>query len=130
LDAAIIFAHAYEQRNVSHNGALPQPTCSSSRSFAKVPTASNPPPSGCSLASSVVSVNGKPETTTIRLSLSEIAQRRKDGKCFNCDEFFTNGHKPLCKHLFLIEVISEDEAETGTTADNKPMISIHTLTGI
>jgi hypothetical protein len=43
-------------------------------------------------AASSASVN-KSAGTTIQLTLSEIAQHHKDGKCFHCNEFFTNGHK-------------------------------------
>jgi hypothetical protein len=61
----------------------------------------------------------------------EIAQRRKDNKCFHCDEFFTNGHKQECKQLFVIEVLNteEEEADHGPTT-TEPTISISALTGI
>jgi hypothetical protein len=47
----------------------------------------------------------KPPSGTMRLSPTEIVQRCKDDKCIHCDEFFTSGHKLVCKHLFIIEVI-------------------------
>jgi hypothetical protein len=31
------------------------------------------------------------------LTIAEVAQRCKDGQCFHCNEFFTNGHKAVCK---------------------------------
>jgi hypothetical protein len=84
------------------------------------------------LATSSASVNGKPvlAPSTIRLSPAEIAQRRKDYKCFHCDEFFTNGHKLLYKHFFIIEMLSEGEEEDGAPGEGEPMILIHALTGI
>jgi hypothetical protein len=68
--------------------------------------------------------------STIRLSPIEIAQHRKDCKCFHCDEFFTNGHKLLYKHFFVIEVLSEGEEEDGAPGEGEPMILIHAFTGI
>jgi hypothetical protein len=65
----------------------------------------------------------------MRLTQDEIAQRRKDGKCFCCDEFFTNGHKAVSKQIFSIEVI-DDDAEDPTPDTTEPTISIHALTGI
>jgi hypothetical protein len=64
-----------------------------------------------------------------RLTVAEIAERRKDGRCFHCDEPFTNGHKMVCKQLFTIELIHDDEPlAAGDELD--PTISIHALAGI
>jgi hypothetical protein len=70
-------------------------------------------------------------TTVLRFTSAEIAQRRKDNKCFHCDEFFTPGHKQHCKQLFVMEVFQED----GDSGDQglysaEPTISIAALTGI
>jgi hypothetical protein len=46
---------------------------------------------------------------TIRLTPAEITQCHKDGKCFHCDELFTNDHKLLCKQLFSIEVVDDND---------------------
>jgi hypothetical protein len=70
----------------------------------------------------------KPASSALRLSSTEIAQRRKDDKCFHCDDFFTAGHREQCKHLFAIEVVDED---TVPAADEGELtISVHALTGI
>ncbi|CAI0560941.1 unnamed protein product [Linum tenue] len=47
----------------------------------------------------------------VRLSPAEIEQKRWEGKCFNCDERFTIGHK--CARLDLMMLVGrwEDEAE-------------------
>jgi hypothetical protein len=68
----------------------------------------------------------KPAPTVKRLSSVEITQCRKDGHCFHCDKFFTNGHKHACKQLFCIQVL--DDAEAAEPQD--PMISIHALIGV
>jgi hypothetical protein len=66
----------------------------------------------------------------LHLSPAEITQRRKNNKCFHCDEFFTNGHKQQCKQLFVIEVLDADEeADQGQTT-LEPTISIAALTRI
>jgi hypothetical protein len=71
LDDAFIFARAYERCNASHE-------------MASTPTAA---------PTAAVTSGNKPTPSSIRLSLSEIAQRRKDSKCFKCDELFTTGHR-------------------------------------
>jgi hypothetical protein len=78
--------------------------------------------------SASASVN-KTTPNAIRLTPTKIAQCRKDGKCFCCDEFFTNDHKAVCKQLFSIEVIDDDVDDPGTDS-TEPTISIHALTGI
>jgi hypothetical protein len=69
----------------------------------------------------------KPALSVKRLTPVEVAQHRKDGQCFHCNEFFTNGHK-VCKQLFCIEVTEDDDTPTNDT--DMPVISIHTPTGI
>jgi hypothetical protein len=72
----------------------------------------------------------KPTSNIHHLTSVEIAQRHKDGQCFHCDNFFTNEHKLVCKQLFSIEVVDdEDTRETPADAAD-PTISIHALTGI
>jgi hypothetical protein len=68
--------------------------------------------------------------TTIRLSPTEIAQHRKDDKCFHCDEFFVHRHKEHCKHLFNIEAVFDEECVDDPSNCGEPTISIHALTGI
>jgi hypothetical protein len=60
----------------------------------------------------------------------EIAQRRKDGKCFHCDEFFVHRHKEHCKRLFSIEAVFDEECVGDPSNGGEPTISIHALTGI
>jgi hypothetical protein len=74
---------ATADRSTPHTYDQPPPT----------PTAPRP---GSGQASSVASANG-PLAVTKRLMPAEIVQRRKDGKCFHCDDFFSNGHKTVYK---------------------------------
>jgi hypothetical protein len=88
LDDVVIFTRTYEQHNAPREAATPQQTRSASRytpRLAALPAATT---TGATPAPSTGSVN-KPATTSIRLSPFEIAWRRKDDKCFKCDEFFT-----------------------------------------
>ncbi|MEJ2003071.1 MAG: retropepsin-like aspartic protease [Maritimibacter sp.] len=129
LDNAIISACAYEQRNVSWDSSYQSLARAPNRSsFKPAPSVATSALSPAPASSASASVN-KPASSTIRLTLAEIAQRRKDGKCFCCDEFFTNGHKAVCKQLFSIEVLDDDVDETPPDS-TEPTISIHALTGI
>jgi hypothetical protein len=123
LDDAVIFMRAYEQRNASQETAMQQP-CPTGRAFSRPASQPQAHTSTSTLTALSASVN-KPVGTTIRRSPSEIAQRRKEDKCFHCDDFFTQGHKQLCKQLFSIEVVEDSD-----TDDVEPTISLHALTGI
>jgi hypothetical protein len=70
----------------------------------------------------------KPISSIKRLTPIKVAQCHKDGQCFHCDEFFMNGHKQVCKQLFCIEVIEDDDTSADTT--DMLVFSIHVLTGI
>jgi hypothetical protein len=50
--------------------------------------------------------------------------------CFHCDDLFTQGHKQVCKHLFVIEVLGNEEGDTWLEESAEPMISLDALTGI
>jgi hypothetical protein len=60
----------------------------------------------------------------------KIAQWSKDGHCFHCDKFFMNGHKLVCKQLFSIEVVDDEDTREMLVDAADPTISIHALTGI
>jgi hypothetical protein len=127
LDDAVIFARAYEQRNISRD-VPPSAAWSTSRSSYWSAPASGLLSAAVGLATSSTSVNKS--MTTIRLSPMEIAQRRKDGKCFHYDEFFVHGHKEHCKRLFSIEAVFNEECVGDPSNGGEPTISIHALTGI
>jgi hypothetical protein len=68
-------------------------------------------------------------TITKRLSPADVTKHHNDGKCFHCDDLFTQGHKQVYKQLFNIEVVDEDDSPQTEEADDAT-ISIHALTGI
>ncbi|KAG8047322.1 hypothetical protein GUJ93_ZPchr0008g13337 [Zizania palustris] len=80
------------------------------------------------LVSSSASINNEVEVTK-KLSLAEIADRRKNDQCFHRNNTFTQGHKQVCKQLFLIEAINDEEDPQYPTTVPDPTISIHALTG-
>lgn len=61
-----------------------------------------------------------------------MAERRKQGLCFNCDEQYVRGHR--CQRLFFIEVDDyEDDSPTDDTTDDAihtPTMSLHVITGL
>jgi hypothetical protein len=130
MDDAVIFARAYEQRLALRETGPQYTARSAGRTGARYA-----PPQGMSSSAApsgtAVATPAKSSPPVVRLSPAEIAQRRKNNKCFHCDEFFTNGHKQQCKQLFVIEVLDVDEEEVdhGPTT-NEPTISISALTGI
>ncbi|XP_073356766.1 uncharacterized protein [Aegilops tauschii subsp. strangulata] len=65
-----------------------------------------------------------------RLSPTEIAERRKQGLCFNCDEQFVRGHR--CAKLFSIEVDTsfDDDFETLPEEENCVKVSIQAMTSL
>jgi hypothetical protein len=66
-----------------------------------------------------------------KLSPTEILERRQKGRCFNCDEPYSRGHK--CQKLFYLEVLDEvDEipAVEPQQDSEEPLISPHAITGV
>ncbi|KAG6491027.1 hypothetical protein ZIOFF_052359 [Zingiber officinale] len=62
-----------------------------------------------------------------RLTRAEMAERRANGLCFNCDESYSTGHK--CKCLFWIEV-SDDDKEGEEEGEVNSEISLHAISGV
>ena len=42
-----------------------------------------------------------------KLSRAEMVERRAKGLCYNCDEYYTAGHR--CKQIFCLMVEDSDE---------------------
>jgi hypothetical protein len=62
-----------------------------------------------------------------------MAERRKQGLCYNCDEPYVRGHR--CPRLFYLEVTDfvDDEIKGDTDDDQEeqdPVVSLHAITGI
>ena len=109
---------AHSNRPPQCQGQLYTPVSSSaapSQQLAVVPAA-NPPPKQFK-----------------RLSPQEMAEHRRQGICYNCDEPYIRGHK--CPRLFYLEVTDFDEAEDtehntdGEPQDQPPLISLHAIAG-
>lgn len=103
LQRAMSLACAYDRRNVTPQLALPAP---SPRIPRRRPAALPAPPplvgaAGTTVASSSSSTPPPPWLFK-RLTPAEMADRRKLGLCYNCDEPYVRGHK--CPHLFYLEV--------------------------
>jgi hypothetical protein len=124
LDDVIMLAWAYVQRETVPSLSAPQHPLSCALSK---PTGSATGTVPAASAASSLSVT-KPALSIRRLTPAEVPQHLKDGQCFHCDAFFTNGHKQVCKQLFCIEVIEDNDAPTDAT--DTSVISIHALTGI
>jgi hypothetical protein len=142
LDEAIMLARAYEQHlqlsatdqvhtKGGRTGQLPSYRNAPSKgAFASTATSSTASaPQGPAKAAAL-----SPALPRRRLSSAEMAQRRADGLCYNCDEKFVVGHR--CKRLFTIEV-SDDDAEineaiecAALNACDAPGISLHVVTGL
>ncbi|KAJ4786652.1 polyprotein [Rhynchospora pubera] len=67
-----------------------------------------------------------------RLTPAEMAERRQQGLCFNCDESYVRGHR--CKRLFFLDIMDDDDDtfldQPVDTPDFPPEISLHAITGI
>jgi hypothetical protein len=71
------------------------------------------------------------------LTPAEMAERRKQGLCYNCDEPYVQGHK--CARLFFLEAAdyivqeppeSDDEEPEADSAANNPSISLAAIAGV
>lgn len=133
LQRAMALARVYERRS-SVNVA-------SAYRQARAPTRSHQPsgvvpvmvpPNTLSTGATSLPPAGKPFK---RLSPAEMAERRKLGLCYNCDEQYVRGQK--CPRLFYLEVtdfVGETFPELDNTSptqeDDPPLISLNAITGI
>jgi hypothetical protein len=60
------------------------------------------------------------------LSPEEMADRCRQGLCFNCNEKYSRGHNRFCKRIFFLDgvEIEEAEAETGGAETDAPYFSL------
>lgn len=115
-----MFARAYEQCTSTPGAAISPVSKSASRLVAKLS------PAASAAASSTSSP--KPPSSK-KLSSSEIVECRLKGLCFHCDEPFSQAHRKECPHLFVIEVMCDDQ-EVVPTSEEEPVIFVHALMGI
>ena len=63
-----------------------------------------------------------------------MAERRRQGLCYNCDEPYVRGHK--CPKLFYLEVTDFDDVDDSEQPiaeepeDPPPLISLHAIAGL
>ncbi|XP_021307871.1 uncharacterized protein LOC110432212 [Sorghum bicolor] len=130
-------ARAYERRNAPAPLALPAPQ---RRRSTGVPATF---PASASSSSPTPAAAAAVQRPFKRLSPEEMADRRKQGLCYNCDEPYIRGHK--CARLFFLEAADyiveepDDSDEDGPAASgtslppfdpDAPMISLSAITGI
>jgi hypothetical protein len=69
-----------------------------------------------------------------RLTPEEMAERRRLGLCFNCDEKFTRGHNRFCRRLFFVDGVEIDdageEAAEPEVAPGAPCFSLQAVAGV
>lgn len=65
-----------------------------------------------------------------QFTTAQMAERCRQGLCFNCEEKFVPGHR--CKRLFLLEVQLDDSDDLliNCPEEPAPAISLHALSGI
>jgi hypothetical protein len=100
------------------------------------------PPARLALAAPPATKPAAPATITVEgrtikhLSQAEQEERRHLGLYYNCDEKFTRGHNHICKRLFLLEGIEEDddgaawEAAEDAGNEETPVFSLQALVGV
>ncbi|XP_066341688.1 uncharacterized protein [Miscanthus floridulus] len=81
-----------------------------------------------STAPATVTVEGRPVK---HLTQAEQEERRLLGLCYNCDQKFGWWHNRVCKRLFLMEGVVEDDEdiEEGAT-EMSPHFSLHAIAGV
>jgi hypothetical protein len=64
---------------------------------------------------------GRGESNQRRLTPEEMAERRHQGLCFNCNEKFTRGHNRFCHRLFFLNGVEiDDDVRDGNAAAEDP----------
>ena len=115
LHTAISFAKAYEQRHcppptsTQQPFGSPRPLCPSGPPAVNTATISSPP---ARLALPSTTPEPTPPRQVRRLIPAELAERRRQGLCFNCDEIYVQGHR--CARLFFIEADDYDHDSSIT----------------
>ena len=68
-----------------------------------------------------------------------MAERRRQGLCFNCNEPYTRGHNRFCKRLFFVDGVEVDDAVDASEAAHAateapgaeaPCYSLHAVAGV
>jgi hypothetical protein len=80
-------------------------------------------------AAPMATVEGRPIR---RLSQAEQEERRRLQLCFNCDEKFYRGHNKVCKRLFFVDSVDDDDDDKADAlADiETPVFSLHAVASV
>ena len=131
LQRAMYLARAYERRTVMHT----TPTATRPSRFPPQPASQSPvAPSVSPATTPTTTTTQAPPRPFKTLSPSEMAERRRQGLCYNCDEQYVKGHK--CPRLFYLEVsdfddqVPETKGSESNPGDLPPLITLHAITGI
>ena len=77
---------------------------------------------------------GRGEGNQRRLTQDEMAERRRLGLCFNCNEKYTRGHNRFCRRIFFMEGVEiEDAPDAADDADHDaeaPCFSLQAVAGV
>ena len=128
LQRAMSLARAYERRAT----ALLAAQGHQQRFLDQSPPPLQSAPTTTATPTSTPSMPAAPHRQLRRLSSAEMAERRRQGLCYNCDEPYVRGHK--CQRLFYLEVSDCDDHNQSANADEvaedlPPLISLHAITG-
>lgn len=128
LQRAMSLARAYERRAT----ALLASQGHQQRFLDQSPPPLQSAPTATATPTSTPSMPAAPPRQLRRLSSAEMAERRRQGLCYNCDEPYVRGHK--CQRLFYLEVSDCDDHNQSANADEvaedlPPLISLHAITG-
>jgi len=130
LQRAMALARAYERRATT----APAPQGRPPRSSPTTPLVSATTSAAATSPASSTAALAVPPRQLRRLTPTEMAERQRQGLCYNCDEPYIHGHK--CQRLFFLEVSDFEEPDqqvhTGdaTSDERPPLISLHAVTGI
>jgi len=131
LQRAMSLARAYERRASSLEFTSSKPP----RPPQQTPNLSQPQqPVSTAAPLAITAAQSAPSRPFCRLSPQEMAERRRQGLCYNCDEPYVQGHR--CQRLFYLEVSDFDESEEldpekdPENSELPPLISLHAITGI
>jgi hypothetical protein len=68
--------------------------------------------------------------TIKRLSQAEQEERRRLGLCYNCDQKFARRNNRVCKRLFLLEGVDEEDDGEDAAPEDAPVFSLQAIAGV
>jgi len=139
LQKAMSLARAFERRATAPTTPTPSRFQQAVPQHPALPAPATPAvPSATTPAASHTATVQPPPRPLRRLSPNEMAERRRQGLCYNCDEQYTRGHQ--CPRLFYLEVSDPDDEQVLAQEDiqqdsqqlveQPPLISLHAIAGI